>query len=71
MKVRLPITLAVALSLLLVPAAARAATTYTFSKKTKLKAGYYAMFVRGTDNPGHVSTTLSAAAKTVSVFRLK
>ncbi|MCW3066004.1 MAG: hypothetical protein JWN32_3176 [Solirubrobacterales bacterium] len=44
---------------------------YKFASKTKLKKGYYAMFVRATDNLGHASTVFSVAAGTASVFRLK
>jgi hypothetical protein len=55
MKVRLPITLAVALSLLLVPAAARAATTYTVDPAA----------AAGCD-ASHVCKTIGAAAAAVA-----
>jgi hypothetical protein len=44
---------------------------YKFSKKAKLKKGYYALFVRATDNLGNSTTVFSVAAGTSSVFRLK
>jgi hypothetical protein len=45
--------------------------SFKFSSKSKLKAGYYAVFARATDDKAHTSAVLSKQAKTLSVFRLK
>jgi PKD domain len=44
---------------------------FKFSSKSKLKAGYYAVFARATDDKGNTSAVLSKQARTLSVFRLK